>query len=410
MSLPVMLSMGMGVDSSALLARWLLDPSARDFDLDDLVVVTAMTGDEYARTGELMQQYMLPLMAAQGVRYVQLARAGQSDDCGYEVLSDSRRTSRMVMQGSRWRLRDEQQANGVVPQVASGRRWCSYRAKGQVLDWWVADEFAGGEYRHVVGFAAEEVKRSVRDTSYTSAARHPWYPLIEWGWDRESCLAYLRDTFGVAWSRSCCGYCPFQAGREMELLCERWRRDPAAAALALQLEVTAVAINPRSLLFNSRSARRVAIHAGLRHLVDQVDAEMAAQPWAVFDVRRAFPARKLNKDGPSVPANWDPYAKGKAPRYLQTLAVESCAEARALLVDQGGRPEGEHGLVRVWKHRAGPPYPSREQFLVAAPVGPVDKVGRGFHTVWANAQAAPGAELQPSQDVWERLIAVAVGL
>lgn len=49
-----MLSLGMGVDSAALLARWLLDPSSRDFDLDDLVVVTAMTGDEYTATRLLM--------------------------------------------------------------------------------------------------------------------------------------------------------------------------------------------------------------------------------------------------------------------------------------------------------------------------------------------------------------------
>jgi hypothetical protein len=36
---------GMGVDSAALLTRWLLDPACRNFDLADLVVVTAMTGD-----------------------------------------------------------------------------------------------------------------------------------------------------------------------------------------------------------------------------------------------------------------------------------------------------------------------------------------------------------------------------
>ncbi|MGK5677622.1 hypothetical protein [Actinoplanes sp. URMC 104] len=387
---PVMLSMGMGVDSSALLTRWLLDPASRDFDLDDLVVVTAMTGDEYAATGQLMQEHLLPLMAEHRVRYVQLARAGQSDTDRYDVLSDSRRTERMVMRG-RWRLADEQFRAGTVPQTASGRRLCSYRAKGQVLDWWVADEFGGADYRHVVGFAAEEVTRAKRDTSYTSAARTPWYPLIEWGWDRESCLAYLRDVFAVDWSRSCCGYCPFQAGPELELLCERWRNDPAAAALALRMEFTAVAINPRSLLFRRRSAREVAIYAGLRTLVEQVDAELAALPWAVYDVRRGYSAK-----------GGDRYAKGPGGRSLTTIATGSHARAVATVQAMGGRAEGDHRITRAWVHRAGPPYPCREQFYVAAPAGVPDKVGPAFPSLWAAADDTPREDLL---DVWSPILA-----
>jgi transposase len=40
----------MGVDSTALLLRWLHDPDSRDFDLDQLIVITAMTGDEFPDT------------------------------------------------------------------------------------------------------------------------------------------------------------------------------------------------------------------------------------------------------------------------------------------------------------------------------------------------------------------------
>ncbi|MCG7594932.1 hypothetical protein [Mycobacterium sp. PSTR-4-N] len=36
---------GLGADSTAILLRWLLDPASRDFDLDQLVVVVAHTGD-----------------------------------------------------------------------------------------------------------------------------------------------------------------------------------------------------------------------------------------------------------------------------------------------------------------------------------------------------------------------------
>lgn len=38
----VVMSYGMGLDS-ALLLRWLEDPSSRDFELDDLAVVTAVS-------------------------------------------------------------------------------------------------------------------------------------------------------------------------------------------------------------------------------------------------------------------------------------------------------------------------------------------------------------------------------
>lgn len=83
----------------------------------------------------------------------------------------------------------------------------SYRAKGQVLDAWLCDALPGQPFRHVLGFAAGEEYRAQRDTSYATACREPDYPLIVWGWDRQACADYLLARFGVAWSRSCCGYC-----------------------------------------------------------------------------------------------------------------------------------------------------------------------------------------------------------
>lgn len=40
----VVLGFGLGCDSSAILARWLTDPSSRDFPLHELAVITGMTG------------------------------------------------------------------------------------------------------------------------------------------------------------------------------------------------------------------------------------------------------------------------------------------------------------------------------------------------------------------------------
>jgi hypothetical protein len=49
----------MGVESSALFVRWADDGSSRDFDLtDDLIVITAHTGDEYPDSGMLVERHI----------------------------------------------------------------------------------------------------------------------------------------------------------------------------------------------------------------------------------------------------------------------------------------------------------------------------------------------------------------
>lgn len=120
----VVLSLGMGVDSVAVLTRLLLEPHIRDFDLDRLIAMTAMTGDEHHSTAVHMERFALPLMRRFGVRYVQLSRGGPRTTDRYAVLDDSRRPVGMRMEGP-WRLRDELLGNGTVPQVSANRRLCS---------------------------------------------------------------------------------------------------------------------------------------------------------------------------------------------------------------------------------------------------------------------------------------------
>jgi hypothetical protein len=44
---PVLMGNELGVESAAVLARWLTDADSRDFDLADLTVATAMLGREF---------------------------------------------------------------------------------------------------------------------------------------------------------------------------------------------------------------------------------------------------------------------------------------------------------------------------------------------------------------------------
>jgi hypothetical protein len=59
----------LGVDSAAILTRWLLEPDSRNFDLADVTVLVAMTGVE-----QLGTTHLRPLLRRHGVRLVWVAR------------------------------------------------------------------------------------------------------------------------------------------------------------------------------------------------------------------------------------------------------------------------------------------------------------------------------------------------
>lgn len=419
-SMPVQLCNGMGVDTAAIITRMIEDPDARVLlitgvdgverlirvDLADVTVVTAMTGDEFDETRAAMQDHLLPLMQAAGLRYVQICRAGQSQDDGVDILDDTSHHDDpaapwgMHMRGA-WSLADELVAAGTVPQTAAASRRCSARAKGWPLDVWAAWEYGTNERVHIIGFAAEEGARVEKDQSYSSAARRSVYPLRQWGWDREQCEAYLRDRFGIQWPRSCCAYCPFAGGskRKNALLAERWRREPAAGVLALVLETVALALNPRMMLFKDVSARAVAHQQGLTEVLAAVDAYLDSCTWALYDVQRvhrphgAKQDEKLSKEraaelGVAVlthPGN--PVRKGKTWRSVRTVRSGARDEITAALsAANGGRYEdGE--TPRLWLIEAQDVYPTCERLLVAAPAGVVDKEQGGFAALWKSTIA-----------------------
>lgn len=254
---PVVLSWGLGVESTAILLRWLdlgavvVDDQTPPAALSDLIVITAMTGDEWPDTKTVVEAHALPRLAAAGVRFVQVARAGPAQSDGIVTLADSRQPTELHLAGAGWALSDELLAAGTVPQVAS-RRLCSRKWKGWPLDTWLAAELAGRPYRHVMGFNRDETGRAERDRSYSSVERASRYPLIDWNWTRGDCQAYLAHATGVApWPKSCCTYCPFARDHHLD----RYRRFPHAGADAMFLEHVAVAANPRAALFGSKSVR-----------------------------------------------------------------------------------------------------------------------------------------------------------
>jgi hypothetical protein len=424
----VVLSYGLGVDSSAALLSFLEDASSRAFPLDQLLVVTSMTGDEWPRTGKLVEEHILPRLRAAGVRYAQVARGGTRQADGIRVLSDTTAPTRLYLAGA-YKLSDELTVAGTVPQVGGTRR-CSMKFKGWVIDTYL-EHFAPLAVRHAFGFEIGEQRRAddcqrhmpgrlafgfevgeqgrARQASeYDTAYRVAEFPLIDWGWDREACRRYIEQITGVPdWPKSACVYCPFamtsKAGRKSIVL--RYDTRPQAAIDALLLEWRALCLNPRGGLIAGE--RLIALLAEQRPaLVEQFRAHLAHVPHSVYEVRRLW---RPKRDDPLEGAHGKPRLAYPRPRppgavrgpralarpdrparrdraRLPAAPRRAAADTRVL---RGRRPGRgcRKGAAIVW-HMVGGARPRAARARLARPAAGSTRE-RGARLTGATARAAP---------------------
>ncbi|HEY6251913.1 MAG TPA: hypothetical protein VI685_18295, partial [Candidatus Angelobacter sp.] len=260
------MSNGLGVESVAILLRWLEEPTSRDFPLDQLTVITAMTGKEWPDTRQDFEEHVLPRFRGRGIRFVQVARAGHLERDGIVVLDDSRNPERLYIEGA-YTLTQELMTAGTVPQYGAEHR-CSLKFKAFVIETWLrknlppslrhsfgynADELDriaksdAAIARVTFGFNSEEQERVVRGKKYDGHIRIGHYPLPEWGWNRQRCLDYILEITGVRWKKSACVYCPF--ARITADLIARQKAFPAEVADSMLLERLSLAMNPRGQLY-----------------------------------------------------------------------------------------------------------------------------------------------------------------
>ncbi|MBF6137801.1 hypothetical protein IU501_33050 [Nocardia otitidiscaviarum] len=388
----MVLSYGLGADSTALLLRWIFEPDSRDFALEDLVVVTAMVGDEWADTARDVTQVVLPLLAAHRIRFVQVGRAQRrvrDDGTGVVVFDDSRAPARLHIAGD-YTLGREMLTAGTLPQVGGSRR-CSMSAKGEVLDPVIAAITRGRPYRHIVGFESGELPRARRDAGYDTEVRRGEYPLITWNWDRARVLEYIRTATGREWQKSACVFCPFAltgAGRAATLA--RYATYPAAGARMLLMEHTALALNAKQGLVGGKRAIDFVRAAGLTEVLSAFEELLAEQPHALYEVRRL--ARRTRAGGGRMVA-----------RSVRAADVGTREEMTAWLAGPplrieiegpDGRPVltgtrtviGPDGIARaVVPGRDGTGPHELEHFFVVAPALVDDKERPGFGDWWAGA-------------------------
>ena len=186
------LSFGGGVDSSAILAYHLFE---ENLNIDH--VVFADTGAESADTyrnveffRELCEHYDLPFTV---------------------VRKDGETLTEWVT-----RL-------GIVPVMAGGSHVCSKKFKGDVIQKWVRDAYPDEQITFLIGIEKNEGHRTARFTKPASDTNEYEYPLVDMGWDRAACVAYL-DTREIEVGKSSCVYCPFMSEEEISEM----RFDPEA--------------------------------------------------------------------------------------------------------------------------------------------------------------------------------------
>ena len=134
---------------------------------------------------------------------------------------------------------------GPDGKVGAMPRQCSAEYKVEVIEKAIRRELVGLRPRqrmkrdvHIhqyFGISADEAgraerirRRRHRGNRYTT----PHFPLLEMGWSRKDCIAYLKTQLPHAAPRSACVFCPYHSNREWSAL----KDDPVAWARAVEID------------------------------------------------------------------------------------------------------------------------------------------------------------------------------
>ncbi|MFL5335964.1 MAG: hypothetical protein ACJ8H8_23000 [Geminicoccaceae bacterium] len=226
-------------------------------------------------------------------------------------------------------------------------------------------------FERCMGFNADEEGRVERDTTCGGRMRRARYPLLEWGWNREACLDYLRQKLRVEWKKSCCHVCPFTNGNPETLA--RFRKFPGRAADALLIEHVCLALNPKGSLYRDGKTLRSVIESDKNAAaLAAFNERLRACEWAVYHVKRIY--RRKGNAGRSVAK----IATGDYAAMLTRLALEGSHRG-------GPGVEVVQGCYRVTLRTPEPDvYPALDEFLVLAPATAADKTSRaGFDNAFS---------------------------
>lgn len=111
-------------------------------------------------------------------------------------------------------------ANNVLPSVAYGFKSCSQKHKIAPQEKFMNNYLpaaevwkAGNRITKVVGYDVGESHRTLKD--YSDEKYVVWYPLVEWGWDRDRCEAEIIKENLPLPGKSACFFCPNTSEQEI---------------------------------------------------------------------------------------------------------------------------------------------------------------------------------------------------
>lgn len=215
---PLVVSYGAGVDSTAML----IGMKARGIRPD--LVLFADTGSEKPETYEYIDVMQAWLSSADFPRVTVLKR---------KPVIDGKMGSYSTLEGNCL-------VNQTLPSLAFGFKGCSMKWKVEPMDafvrhWAPAIKAwsAGQKVRRAIGYDAGP-KDSKRAWSIREDARHEYlYPLRDWGWDRERCIAEIQSAGLPVPAKSACFFCP---ATQPEELIQLHRTRPELSARIVEME------------------------------------------------------------------------------------------------------------------------------------------------------------------------------
>lgn len=128
----------------------------------------------------------------------------------------------------------------MLPSLAYGFKACSQKHKVAPQDKFMnnyppalAVWRQGGKVKKIIGYDTSE---SHRIKQYDDAKYDFWYPLVEWGWDRNDCVKAI-DKAGIPRpNKSSCFFCP---STKVEEIKELYESEPELIAKAIFMEENA---------------------------------------------------------------------------------------------------------------------------------------------------------------------------
>lgn len=217
---PLVVAYGAGVDSTAVLVGM----AARGIRPD--LILFADTGSEKPETYAYLPKINRWLASV-----------------GFPLVEVVRYVPKKFKNGFYDSLEGNCLANKTLPSLAFGRKSCSLKWKRapqdkRVARWAPAQAAwgAGLKVTKAIGYdnGTADSKRAWKMTD--DAQYHYWYPLREWGWDREECKRQIAAAGLVVPMKSACYFCPASHVEEIEWLTDE---HPELADKIIEIEARA---------------------------------------------------------------------------------------------------------------------------------------------------------------------------